>query len=49
MLSDAVWVNATWGYAWRVDNALGTAGVTDIAINPIDQYQIFQFDLNLKF
>ena len=49
MLSDAVWVNATWGYAWRVDDALGTGGVTDLAINPIDQYQIFQFDLNLKF
>jgi hypothetical protein len=49
MLSDAVWVNATWGYAWRVDDALGTGGVTDIAINPIDQYQIFQLDLNLKF
>jgi hypothetical protein len=49
MLSDAVWVNATWGYAWRVDKALGTGGVTDLAINPIDQYQIFQLDLNLKF
>jgi len=49
MLSDAVWVNATWGYAWRVDKGLGTGGVTDIAINPIDQYQIFQLDLNLKF
>ena len=49
MLSDAVWVNLTWGYAWRADKALGTGGVTDIAINPIDQYQIFQADLNLKF
>jgi hypothetical protein len=49
MLSDAVWVNATWGYAWRVDKALGTAGLTDLVINPIDQYQIFQLDLNLKF
>ncbi len=49
MLTDAVWVNATYGYAWRVDHALGTGGVTDLAINPIDQYQIFQFDLNVKF
>ncbi len=49
MLSDAVWVNATWGYAWRIYKALGTGGVSDIAINPIDQYQIFLLDLNLKF
>ncbi len=49
MLSDAVWVNLTWGYAWRADKALGTGGTTDISINPIDKYQIFQADLNIKF
>ncbi len=49
MLTDAVWVNATWAYAWRINDHLGTGGVGDIAINPIDQYQIFQLDLNLKF
>ena len=49
MLSDAVWVNATYSYAWRINDALGTGGTGDIGINPIDQYQIFQFDLNLKF
>jgi Putative porin len=49
MLSDAVWLNLTWGYAWRADKALGTGGVTDLSLNPIDQYQIFQADFNLKF
>ena len=49
MFSDAVWLQLTWAYAWRVDNSLGTGGIGDIAINPIDQYQLFQADLNLKF
>jgi hypothetical protein len=48
-LSDAVIFNLTWGYGWRIDNALGTGGAHDIAINPLDQYQIFQADLNVKF
>ncbi len=49
MLSDAVWVNFSYGYAWRADKSLGTGGITDISLNPIDQFQIFQADLNLKF
>lgn len=49
MLSDAVWVNLTYGYGWRSDRSLGTGGVGDIGINPLDQYQIFQADLNVKF
>jgi hypothetical protein len=49
MLSDAVWFNVTWGYAWRSDDSLGTGGLGDIAINPLDHYQIFQADFNLKF
>jgi hypothetical protein len=49
MLADAVSFNLTWAYAWRVNNFLGTGGVGDIPINPLDQYQIFQADLNLKF
>ena len=48
-LSDAVIFNLTWGYSWRSDNSLGTGGAHDIAINPLDQYQIFQADLNVKF
>jgi Putative porin len=49
MLSDAVFVNLTWGYAWPSDRSLGTGGNGDIGINPLDHYQIFQADLNVKF
>jgi Putative porin len=49
MLSDAVWVNFTYGYAWRADDALGTGGGGDIAINPVTNFQLFQADLNIKF
>jgi len=48
-LSDAVWLYVTYVYGWRIDDALGTGGANDIAINPMDQYQILQADLNLKF
>src|SRR5205823_6571596 len=48
-LSDAVIFNLSYGYGWRVDDALGTGGFHDIAINPLDKYQIFQADLNVKF
>ena len=48
-LSDAVSVNVQWGYAWRADEELGTGGTGDIGINPLDEYQIFQADLNWKF
>lgn len=49
MLSDAVSFNLTWAYGWRIDDALGTGGAHDIAVNPMDEYQIFQADLNVKF
>jgi hypothetical protein len=48
-LADAVTFNLTWAYGWRSDDSLGTGGVGDIGINPVDQYQIFQADLNVKF
>ena len=48
-LSDAVILNLTYLYGWRIDNSLGTGGVNDIAINPLDQYQLLQADLNIKF
>jgi len=31
------------------DESLGTGGTGDIAINPLNKYQIFQADLNVKF
>ena len=49
MLADAIVFNLTYAYGWRVDNALGTGGIGDIPINPLDQYQLFQADLSVKF
>ena len=49
MLTDAVWLYVTYVYGWRIDDTLGTGGANDIAINPLDHYQILQADLNLKF
>ncbi|HEY2138850.1 MAG TPA: putative porin [Chthoniobacterales bacterium] len=48
-LSDAVTFNLSYGYGRRSDRALGTGGVGDIGINPLDKYQVFQADLNVKF
>jgi hypothetical protein len=48
-LADAIFFNLTWAYGWRIDDALGTGGVGDIGINPLDQYQLFQADLSVKF
>jgi hypothetical protein len=48
-LSDAITFNILYAHGWRSDSDLGTGGVGDIAINPLDEYQIFQADLNVKF
>jgi Putative porin len=48
-LADAIVFNLTWAYAWRTNGNFGTGGTGDIPINPVDQYQIFQADMNLKF
>ncbi|HEY7000811.1 MAG TPA: hypothetical protein VH330_03635, partial [Candidatus Udaeobacter sp.] len=49
MLADAIVLNLTYGYAWRIDDSLGTGGTGDIPINPLDQYQLFQADLSVNF
>src|SRR5213080_4305078 len=50
MLADAVFFNVTWSYAWRINGSYGTGGIPDaITINPEDQYQLFQANLNFKF
>lgn len=48
-ITDAVTFNLSYGYGRRSDRSLGTGGVADIAINPLDKYQLFQADLNVKF
>jgi hypothetical protein len=49
MMTDAVVFNLTYAYGWQIDDALGTGGNGDIAINPLNQYQILQADLSFKF
>jgi Putative porin len=49
MLADAVLFDVTYSYAWRVNGRLGTGGVGDISINPLDEYQLFQANLSFKF
>jgi len=48
-LSDAVTFNLTYAYGEQINNTLGTAGIGDIGVNPLREYQIFQADLNFKF
>ena len=48
-LADAIIFNLTWAYGWRSNGNFGTGGIGDIPINPLDQYQVFQADLNVKF
>ena len=49
-LSDAMILSVTWNYAWRLNDNLGTGGTPiAIQINPLDQYQWFVADLNIKF
>jgi len=48
-LGDAVTFNLTYAYGEQINNDLGTAGVGDIGVNPLREYQIFQADLNWKF
>ena len=49
MLADSISLNLTWAYSWRINGLLGTGGNGDIPINPLDQYQLFQADMSVKF
>jgi len=49
-LSDAMIFSVTYNYGWRINDNLGTGGTPiAIGINPLDQYQFFVADLNIKF
>jgi hypothetical protein len=50
MLSNAVSLNLTYSYGWWLDHNLGTGGsAQQIAINPLNRYQMLYADLNVKF
>jgi len=49
MLADAIVLNLTYAYGWQVDDSIGTGGLGDIPINPLNQYQLFQADLSVNF
>ncbi len=49
MMADAIVFNLTYSYGWQVDDSVGTGGVGDIPINPLNQYQLFQADMSVKF
>ena len=48
-LTDAVTANLTYAHGWQIDHDLGTGGVGDLGINPVDDYNLFQADLSFKF
>jgi hypothetical protein len=49
-VTDAITANLTYGYAWQIDDDLGTGGVGDtFTLNPLAKYHIFQADLSVKF
>lgn len=48
-ITDAVTANLTYAHGWQIDHALGTGGVGDLGINPVDNYNLFQADLSFKF
>ena len=48
-VSDAVTFNLTYAYGEQIDHDLGTAGLGDIGVNPLREYQLFQADLSFKF
>jgi hypothetical protein len=49
-LSAAVNLTLNYGYGWWYNHNLGTGGnPQQVAINPLNQYQWFSADLNVKF
>ncbi|MGH8092998.1 MAG: putative porin [Chthoniobacterales bacterium] len=48
-LSDAVTANFTYAHGWQINSSLGTGGVGDLGINPVNNYNLFQTDLSFKF
>ena len=49
MMADSISLNLTYAYGWRINDSYGTGGIGNIPINPVDQYQLFQADMSVKF
>ena len=49
MLADPISLNLTYSYGWRTNVNYGTGGIGNIPINPVDQYQLLQADMSVKF
>ena len=48
-VTNAVTANLVYAHGWQIDHNLGTGGVGDLGINPVDDYNLFQVDLSFKF
>ncbi|MEO8440497.1 MAG: putative porin [Spartobacteria bacterium] len=48
-ITGAVFANLTYAHGTQIDSSLGTGGVGDLGINPVDDMNLFQADLSFKF
>ena len=49
MITNAVFANLTYAHGTQLDGSLGTGGIGDLGINPVDDMNLFQADLSFKF
>jgi hypothetical protein len=49
MMADPISLNLTYSYGWRTNGNYGTGGIGNLPINPLDQYQLLQADMSVKF
>ena len=48
-ITDSIFAAARYGWANPTDSGLPTGGLGDLAINPMDSYQLLQLDLGWRF
>ena len=48
-ITDAVTTTLTYAHGNQINKNLGTGGIGDLGINPVDNYNLFQADLSFKF
>jgi hypothetical protein len=49
MMADSISLNLTYSYGWRTNGNYGTGGIGNLPINPVDEYQLLQADMSVKF